>query len=168
MLVRHLDGAEVCLWDAQVIGLTAGLYVVVLMAVVNFAGVHRRLAGYLYGEFQIAGALGMEDLSPLAGPVVDALPEDGTVALIGDARAFVYPIPSDRLDYRTVFDVDAESTGGDVVRAWADGETAGKTLVIDPNELARFARTYWQIPPPPPDVAGRGETFVVPAAGTGR
>ena len=33
------------------------------------------------------------------------LPKTGTIYLIGDARAFVYPIPMSRLRYRTVFDV---------------------------------------------------------------
>jgi hypothetical protein len=138
----------------------AGL--VATMAAVAFVGVHRRLANYLYGDYGLAAVLGVGDLSMLAGPVVRELPDDRPVALVGDARAFVYPIPTSRLSYRTVFDVDVDAAGGDVIRAWA-GDAGGteRALVIDPNELRRFASTYWKIPPPPPDIAARTEPFVV-------
>jgi hypothetical protein len=60
-----------------------------------------------------------------------------------------------------VFDVDAQP-GQSVIEAWAAGAPAGAWVLVDPNELLRFHRTYKGIPPLPPDVAGRRETFVVP------
>jgi len=33
-------------------------------------------------------------------------------------------------------------------------------LLVDPNELRRFARTYWKIPPLPPEWESRTEPFL--------
>jgi hypothetical protein len=70
-----------------------------------------------------------------------------SVCLIGDATAFRYPLPSSRLHYRTVFDIDAR--GRPIEDAWADGcpRQPGDIVLLDFNELARFARTYYAIPP---------------------
>ena len=51
------------------------------------------------------------------------LPESGTIFLIGDARAFLYPVPMSRLRYRTVFDVKSDAP--DIVQAWMGTETPG-------------------------------------------
>ena len=72
--------------------------------------------------------------------------ESKPIVLIGDARAFLYPIPTSRLHYRTVFDVDVKP-GQSILEAWADGFAADAVRIIDDNELARFARTYYGIPP---------------------
>jgi hypothetical protein len=68
-----------------------------------------------------------------------------------------------RLEYRTVFDVNANEVDS-AVDAWLRGAhiVPGRTLVIiDPSELRRFARTYWKIPPPPPELAERDEPLLM-------
>jgi hypothetical protein len=74
--------------------------------------------------------------------------------LIGDGRPFLYNVPTDRLRYRTVFDVDAMA-GQISDEAWQSGWGAwnGPTIkVIDAPELRRFAQTYWGIPQPSQNV----------------
>jgi hypothetical protein len=66
------------------------------------------------------------------------------VVLIGDAKAFWYPIPTSRLRYRYVFDVP--SSGDDLVRAWVSDVPRDALLVVDPNELRRFTQTYRALP----------------------
>ncbi len=77
------------------------------------------------------------------------------LCLIGEAKAFAYPLPMSRLHYRTVFDVDCH--GQDPVDAWFNGcsRNEGATLLIDYPELRRFARTYSGITPPAGDETGR-------------
>jgi len=67
-----------------------------------------------------------------------------------------------RLHYRTVFDVDV-AEGQSIVDAWRAGSEslpAPVAEVIDPQELNRFARTYFGIPAPPPDIAARSSAYV--------
>jgi hypothetical protein len=88
------------------------------------------------------------DAFPMPEEIADAPTNGGeSVCLIGDTTAFRYPLPSSRLHYRTVFDVDARARP--VEDAWADGcpRQPGDVLLLDFNELARFARTYYAIPP---------------------
>jgi hypothetical protein len=62
-----------------------------------------------------------------------------------------------------VFDVEVHARES-TVDAWMRGVemVPGKTLlVIDPQELARFAESYYGIPAPPPDVAAQPRPFVV-------
>jgi hypothetical protein len=108
---------------------------------------------------QLAGYDRLMMLTPLSRTELGA---DTQVVLVGDARAFLYQAPAERVRYRTVFDVDAQDSETSV-DAWMRGAeiTPGRTIiVIDPNELRRFASTYWGIPSPPPDVAARREPFV--------
>jgi hypothetical protein len=95
--------------------------------------------------FQFAG---IEQPIPLP-----SLPSDvgdkKTVELIGDGQAFLCDVPMTRLYYRTVFDVDAKP-GESVIAAWRRGWPEGDDVitVINPEELGRFHRTYFQIPEP--------------------
>jgi hypothetical protein len=109
-------------------------------------------------------ALAAQDLNPAA---MQAVPQDATVTLVGEAQAFYYQRPMKRLRYRTVFDV---GPGEDVIAAWRGSGERGNDewLVISPAELERFGRTYWGMAKPPGEWAGRGEPIVVPPGGGGR
>ncbi|HRK31484.1 MAG TPA: hypothetical protein PLD59_10435 [Tepidisphaeraceae bacterium] len=84
---------------------------------------------------------------------------DRPVGLVGDARAFWWPIESKRLHYRTVFDVERRE-GESLIDAWARGWPAGAIIVVDPNELRRFARTYWGLGEVPEEAVGEPQPFI--------
>jgi hypothetical protein len=97
--------------------------------------------------------LGLEDLTGLT-PLADTkIPPDTNVYLIGDAKAFLYNIPTDHLFYKTVFDVNATAnqSSDDAWRSGWPPPTPSTIQVIDAPELRRFARTYFGIPQPSPD-----------------
>ena len=79
----------------------------------------------------------------------------GNLFLIGDARAFYYEVPMSRLRYRTVFDVQVGNR--EILDAWANdwNISDGDTMLIDSNELRRFAKTYTGISMPSGDITGR-------------
>jgi len=92
------------------------------------------------------GFFGIGDLSVFMPEAIN--PEDppkGTVALVGDARAYVYTIPMERLRYRTAFAIKPANHWLD---AWAGADQAD-LIVIDPNEWHRLWKTYRHIPPLP-------------------
>jgi hypothetical protein len=139
--------------------------VVLAAAAVGYTRLHETLTGRPHAA-ELMALIGYEDLSNLAvpQPFADAIGKGGPVALVGDARAFVYTIPMNRLHYRTVFDVDAKP-GESVIDAWAAGAPPDAALLVDPAELSRFNRTYRGIPPLTGEFAGRNEPFVIgPAA----
>jgi hypothetical protein len=79
--------------------------------------------------------------------------------LVGDAKAFCYQRPMSRLRYRTVFDV---GPGEDAIAAWiGDAVDPSTAILVDPSELARFERTYRNLPPIPPDVLQRGQPYLL-------
>jgi hypothetical protein len=87
---------------------------------------------------------------------------EGIIALAGDARAFIYSVPMSRLHYRTVFDVDIKPSQT-LIDAWTQDAGDADVIVVDPLELERFARTYYGIPPLPPEFPGpRDRMFVIP------
>jgi hypothetical protein len=90
--------------------------------------------------------------------VAEAINGNGHICLVGDARAFLYDVPMSRLHYRTVFDVDVG--GRDVVDAWSVGcpRREGDVVIVNYDELRRFARTYDGIPDPRGD--GKGTVVV--------
>jgi hypothetical protein len=105
---------------------------------------------------------GQQDLSALT-PLADQKPgPEDQLVLIGEGRAFFYQVPSKQLHYRTVFDVNVKP-GESIIDAWRAGAPSGPNTVdiINPSELERFSRTYWKIPPPPPDVAAHERSYVV-------
>jgi hypothetical protein len=77
------------------------------------------------------------------------LPPDATVDLVGDACAFFYQIPMSRLHYKTVFDVDTSDLSKTIVDDWLAGMPPTRFVYIDADELRRFAKTYYGIPPAP-------------------
>jgi len=88
--------------------------------------------------------LGVENLAGIAGPDPTTISPDTHIDLVGDARPFLYPYPSSRLTYRTVFDV---GSSGNVIQDWTGRPDIPPhhLLVIDPAELTRLHRTYYQI-----------------------
>ncbi|HET6251121.1 MAG TPA: hypothetical protein VFE47_25775 [Tepidisphaeraceae bacterium] len=136
-------------------GAAAGVLLVAIFAAIGWSRVNARLLAKLYGTSEhdvgIVTTLGMDGktLYQMISPV--ELPDGGKIYLIGDARAFVYPVPMSRLRYRTVFDV---KDGADIVQAWVGEEkpSAGDYLLIDAGELRRFQQTYYGLPAIPPNV----------------
>jgi hypothetical protein len=103
------------------------------------------------------GALGVEDLRWLveirSGINLDSLPTEGPIVLVGDAEAFTYSgIPMTRLRYRTVFDVPP-APNGDWLKAWTGDEKG--TVIVSPNDLRRFKKTYFEVPTPPQEELDR-------------
>jgi len=132
--------------------------VLAVSVVGSWALVHGQFRDKLYGQSGWAGVLGVQDLNP---EMAQSVPADATLTLVGDAQAFYYQRPMTRLRYRTVFDVPPDD---DVVAAWRGGTPRGgdEWLLIDPTELRRFAGTYWGIPQPSAEWAGRTEPIRVP------
>jgi hypothetical protein len=129
-----------------------------LLAVIGFAVVHPRASAYLH-EKHLNQVLGIEAIDEfMIPPVAKDAPADATLVLVGDAKAFCYRRAMSRLRYRTVFDVDG---GDNWLTAWR-GEPAGdRTIVlIDPAELARFGRTYRNLPLVPTDVLNHPEPYL--------
>jgi hypothetical protein len=99
------------------------------------------------------GVVAVEDLSEFLSKDVDqALKGEASIALVGDAQAFKYPIPMRCFRYRTVFDVNGEFGEG-LIDAWL-GAGASKirekhVIVIVPDELRRLSRTYHGLPAAP-------------------
>ena len=100
----------------------------------------------------IAPAIGATDFRPFTPEVAaGAIDSDRTLVLAGDARAFWYQVPMSRLRYRTVFDVNVKP-GQSIIDAWIGNKPPDDAIVVvDPNELRRFSRTYWMIPMVPGD-----------------
>lgn len=125
---------------------------------VGFVGLNGQLLAWLE-----PGLLGMENfhafmeelLPPEALKKVDA---GQSLALAGDARAFLYQIPMRRLHYRTVFDVKADPGEG-LIQAWVGGAKAD-LIVVDPSELRRLTRTYYGLPPLPAAVETQDKPYI--------
>jgi hypothetical protein len=128
-----------------------------LLAVIGLSIVHPRASSYLHDK-GLARILGVEALGDLTPQVVNDVPADATLVLVGDAKAFYYQRPMSRLRYRTVFDVTDDA---DWLTAWAGIPAPNATVLVDPRELSRFGRTYRGLPPAPPEVIGRTDTFIL-------
>lgn len=100
--------------------------------------------------------VGLPEMKPLTEALLpQQLPDGTTLVLVGEARAFMYQIPTSQLVYRTVFDVPG---GVDFNSAWV-GTNPPKDAyyLIDPGELTRFSKTYRLMPVPPPALIGDGQ-----------
>jgi hypothetical protein len=125
---------------------------------------HNELLDRLYGPAgKKAAVLGIDNLNWLSLDhlVPEGVPDNVTLVLVGEARAFWYAgLPMSRLKYRTVFDVKGE--GHDFVTAWA-GPVANRPLtwrLIDPAELIRLSRTYRDLPEVPEGILKDGAPYV--------
>ena len=114
-----------------------------------------------------AGLFGPVDLTAMAvdaTALTDAIATGKQVALVGDAQAFFFQVPTDHLHYRTVFDLPADAPGP--VAAWAGPAAVGNAdylLIINPAEIARLHATYVATPALPAEWAARGsKTFLLP------
>lgn len=131
-------------------------------AVIGLAGLNLLIGGYLvWGWLVPVLDLAKQGLFRISTPTsimseqIESVCRSGNpVALIGDAQAFLYPVDSGRLIYRTVFDVRIPS-GTSLVDGWL-GESVdslrkkGRWVVIHPLELQRLSRTYRGLPSPAP------------------
>jgi len=110
----------------------------------------------------ISEALGSENLAWLTPTAANSVPSGGTFVLVGDAKAFLYQRPMSLLRYRTIFDADT-SEGRGVIEAWGGPGAARGTeyMLIDPNELRRFEKTYQPFPPLPADIASHDEPYLI-------
>ena len=135
--------------------------VLVVSVLASWGMVHAEFTSRLHGAGWV-GVIGAQDLSGLNPPGVADVPPDATLVLVGDARAFWYQRPMRTLRYITVFDVDL-SGNQTIVEAWSGGSrTPGGWLLIDPEELRRFHRTYHGIPALPAELEGQKQQVLVP------
>lgn len=119
----------------------------------NWYFVHDPFARKLYEEqgTGIVVTMGKEDISWITSASMEGFPLDDASAklvLVGDAQAFWYPLPSSRLYYRTVFDLDTQPNRSlldafDPLGWRHDGRT---WLLIAPAELERYEKTYQPFP----------------------
>src|SRR2546421_9061507 len=93
--------------------------------------------------------IGHQDLSAFLPRLTrDRIIARANIALVGDARAFLYTLPSSHLRYRTIFDVgDVDpSSPQKIIDAWLgpDAPRLRKecTIIIDQDELDRMLTTY--------------------------
>lgn len=147
----------------------AGIVVLGSLLSIQFFFSAIRLNGELYSHLYrrsvpLAMLLGDDDMSWAVPKLVDDIPSNSPIILVGDAEAFwYYQVPMTRLRYRTVFDVDG-SGGEDLIDAWAGpvSQRNGGWLLVSPGELRRFVKTYQPIPPLPDAVNARGnEPYLV-------
>ena len=135
---------------------------VAIGSIIGLVVTHWQLAGF-DRRVSLHNIIAIDRLDGLTPVEPAQLPANAHVVLIGDARAFLYSLPSARLHYKTVFDV-VVSPGQSVVDAWRAGtESLAPPVieVIDPSELTRFSRTYQGIAPPPAEVAAHREPYLV-------
>lgn len=113
------------------------------------------------GDAQLLGSTDMRTLFASAlqpPPIAERIEawereQAGPLLLVGEARAFFFPMESGRLRYRTVFDVPSKPDD-DPIEAWRRGLVSGteaSLALIQPAEVARLARTYRGMPAPPVD-----------------
>ncbi len=113
------------------------------------------IGGWLWPWIQTGrqGVFRLENVSIIETDETRAARTSGDkVALIGDAQAFFYVMPSDQLIYRSIFDVNIPD-GTATVDGWL-GESVeslrarGVWVVINTSELNRLAGSYRHIPMP--------------------
>ena len=137
--------------------------IVVIASICSSLLLNGDLLSRLYSrELPLAPMLGVDDFTWLMPKALEQVPADAPIILVGDARAFWYPIPMSRLRYRTIFDADT-SNGRGILDAWAGPpqDRRNAWLWIDPDELKRFSRTYQPCPPVPDEVAARDRAYLV-------
>lgn len=147
-------------WGALVVGRAlsrrlAPLAIALVLGAAGFSAftLHRafsEVAGPWHEHGAWAGAVGLKDLTLfLPERSAQLVKEQQPLALIGDAQAFVYSLPMERLKYRTVFDLH-DGPEDSVLAAWLGGGSATTirthNLLVESSELVRLADTYHQVP----------------------
>lgn len=96
--------------------------------------------------------------------LVDLEKSEKKLALIGDSQAFRRPIPMSRLEYRTIFDV-VTPPGKNICDAWLgkdlDELRRDHFVLLNPGELRRLSRTYYNIPLPPAEWRDAPEAEII-------
>jgi hypothetical protein len=92
--------------------------------------------------------IGIDNLNWAHEDLLANWPPGQPLNLVGDARAFLYPIPMTLLHYKTVFDVDANDDFTTAEEAWLFGMPVNANRSTDLDELKRLSSTYYHIPPP--------------------
>ncbi len=135
-------------------------------AAIGLAIVLRSMAPLLDGDSR--ALLYKKDLTFIGTDETDAAKHSSDrIALIGDANAFFYDVPSSRLIYRSVFDVYIPP-GTSVVDGWLGKSVdelrrSGAWVIINTSELNRLCATYRHLPKPlPPFDQVRPEPIVLP------
>jgi hypothetical protein len=129
-------------------------------------GMHAVYPRLTYTTFhpQFSLFVGLQDLRVLVPQdvYVDAN-RDRIIGLVGDAQAFLYQVPMNRLRYRIVFDLPAEAA--DPLDAWvgpAARHDARWLFVINPTEIERLHESYLHVPGLPATEDGpRDRVYVV-------
>jgi hypothetical protein len=133
-------------WRALQTFMCAG---VILSSAVSFVWTWRTL----WRESHDAAMIGLPDLSiALDRALKERIDAGATLDLIGDAKAFLYVMPIQKLRYRTAFDVDIKP-GQSIEDAWLGPDAdavrrprGSHIRLVDPAELNRLLTTY-QWPP---------------------
>ncbi|HQY87871.1 MAG TPA: hypothetical protein PK402_04380, partial [Tepidisphaeraceae bacterium] len=84
---------------------------------------------------------------------------DRKLVFVGNAAIFGYDWAMNQISYRTVFDVPSVSR--DLIEAYSKDAPAGSLLIVDPSELARFTRTYRNLPKMPDEIDLDGPAQVI-------
>jgi hypothetical protein len=129
---------------------------------------NRNYLGLLHEKFGKAPSLygqviGIEDLSWMTPPEIIQVPPNAMLVLVGEGKVFLYQRPMSELRYRTPFDADT-SHGRSVIEAWAGPHDKRRAdyLLIAPEELERFEKTYQPFPTLPPEITDHLQPFVIP------
>jgi hypothetical protein len=107
------------------------------------------------------------DVTAVAPPELLAIQStDAGLAMIGASQAFLQPLRSDRLLYRTVFDVNIPSDqnliDGWLGRSVQDLRSHGYWVLIRDSELKRLSSTYARLPAFVPSQPGEPPVRILP------
>jgi len=138
---------------------------VMIMAIAGFIGLHMHFMESTDASHAYQGLFRLRDLSELWPPeLADIEKTDGKLALIGDAQAFYRPLPMNRLEYRTIFDV-VVPPGKNIVDAWLGRDLEelrnDHYILLNPGELNRLSKTYYGIPPAPPQWQRQADQTII-------
>jgi hypothetical protein len=141
------------------IGLVIGIQAIVGFTILNqqYVKAINRFPPLLFGQ-----VVGTDNLSWMPPVVVDSVPPEARLTLVGDAKAFLYQRPMSLLSYRTIFDVDT-SRRIDVIDAWAGPASppGSQWICVDPGELKRFEKTYQPFPPLSREILAHDEPYLM-------
>jgi 4-amino-4-deoxy-L-arabinose transferase-like glycosyltransferase len=146
-------------WQARL----AIFIIAVMLSLPGWSRVKRVLLERIDAVGHLAG---LHDLAIFLPPeVAQHVQAKSRLALVGDAKAFLYTLPMSNLCYRTVFDVDV-SEAKDAIDAWLGDDAAQirgtHYLVVDRPELERFSKTYLKSMPPLPALPSGQPIVVIP------
>jgi hypothetical protein len=160
LLLAHLPWERMPRWGQATIAVIIGL-----AAIGGAVGLERQWSARVDQNSLIA-MLGQENLDWPHGPNDFEIPDSATLVLVGDAQAFFYTRPMTRLRYHTVFDLDT-SGGQTLPGAYGIGRAGtavgpNEYLLVDPEELQRFEKTYQPLAPIPAAWKDMKAPFIVP------